>query len=132
MTGVLEASATVSVVGWSIGVLTSRDPVAAVPSVDRLRSLAAGVLIVGILWGLHGAYPHLTFAGPLFVFAGLAGSALTTGAALRTHPLTEGMGYWRRVAFGFRQTRLLREHAQQRRATDVRPDDGSKESKGLS
>jgi hypothetical protein len=75
----------------------------------------AVVLGVGA-WLLLRQFPGLWGLGPGLLFSTLAGMALGGGAALADHPLAEGLGYWRRVGFGWRHSRLLREHARRRRS----------------
>jgi hypothetical protein len=75
----------------------------------------AVVLGVGT-WLLMRQFPGFWGLGPGLLSSTLAGTALGGGAALADHPLAEGLGYWQRVAFGWRHSRLLREHAQRRRS----------------
>lgn len=68
-----------------------------------ILSLAAVVLIVD--------YPGNGLAGAIAVFAGVVGAALSSGVVWKGHPLLVGFGYWGRVGFVFRNSRLLREQA---------------------
>jgi hypothetical protein len=84
------------------------------------------VVVLGVaVWLLGRQFPGLWLLGPLLASCTLAGMALGGGAALRDHPLAEHLGYWRRTAFGWRHSRLLREHAQRHRAGGDTGSEGS-------